>query len=398
MTLPASRRRIRGVALISVLLVAAILAAIVHRVTAQHSLNLAHSQNSVGYDQALAYALGGEALARQMLYEDFRDDLKEDTGKVIDSLDEPWAQAVPPLDMDGVGYIEIQAKDLNSCFNLNAISDLGADPEGSAGRGPDQTEGGGTGDETGTEGAEDADNGAGDPELMDADKQLKQRKQQLDRFINLLRNLRLEEPEMLADALWDWMDEDQEVSTERFPAVGAEDRDYLGMDPAYRTADRSLTHISELRLLRGMTPQDFEQLAPHICVLPTSELKINVNTAKGQALAALAQGVNEFQVLELMDWMETERPFKEVDKFLSMEENPNHLQAKFQPVKGFLAIASEYFEVQVRVQVGHSIAVLTSVLHRNPTNGSIKLISRDMGRDFLSQFAAQEEAAQEEEG
>ena len=387
----ANHRRAQGVALISVLLVAAILAAIMHRVTAQHSLNLAQSQNSIGYDQALAYALGGEALARQILYEDFEEDREEEPGLIIDSLDEPWAQAVPPLEMDGVGFIEIQAKDLNSCFNLNAIATAdGAQAADGDGGGSGEAQGesnrGADGEEAGN--GDVSGNGRPDPAKV-----LERRQQHLVRFTNLLRNLYVPEPEMIADALWDWMDEDQEVRTVNVAAVGAEDRDYLGMDPAYRTADHRLAHVSELRLLRGMTPDLFDQLAPHVCVLPTAEMKINVNTAKGQALAALVPGLDELRLLQLMDWMETERPFATVKEFAAVENNPNPLHAEFQPVINFLDVKSQYFEVQVHVRVGQSVAVLTSVLHRNPESGGIKLISRDMGRDFLSQFAPQTEAS-----
>ena len=204
-------------ALISVLLVAAILAAIVHRVTAQHSLNLAQSQNSVGYDQALAYALGGEALARQILYEDFEDDQEEDPGGIIDSLDEPWAQAVPPLEMDGVGFIEIQAKDLNGCFNLNVIADMGAEDDGGAGQAGNPQNGGGEGNgqENGQGDGQEAADGAQAPKgTMDPAERLEQRRQHLARFNNLLRNLQIPDPEFIADALWDWMDEDQEVYTD----------------------------------------------------------------------------------------------------------------------------------------------------------------------------------------
>ena len=115
--------RADGVALISVLLVAALLAAVTHQLTARHSLGLAQSQSSLGYDQALAYALGGEALARQILHEDWVKDQEEnDSGKPADHLQEPWAQAVPPLALDAVGLIEIQARDLNGCFNVNALA------------------------------------------------------------------------------------------------------------------------------------------------------------------------------------------------------------------------------------------------------------------------------------
>ena len=128
----------------------------------------------------------------------------------------------------------------------------------------------------------------------------------LGRFKTLLRNLQV--AERAAEAALDWMDDNQEVSQTGLDA-GAEDHEYLGQEPAYRTSDRRLAHISELRLLHGMTQADFERLAPHVCALPTDRLKINVNTATSQTLAAL-EPTAMVDELRLQRLMETERAFE----------------------------------------------------------------------------------------
>ena len=56
--------RMKGVALISVLLVVVVLTSVVYHLVSRHASSLAQSQNALGFDQAMAYALGGEALAR----------------------------------------------------------------------------------------------------------------------------------------------------------------------------------------------------------------------------------------------------------------------------------------------------------------------------------------------
>ena len=355
--------RADGVALISVLLVVAILAAVTHQLTARHSLSVAQSQNSLGYDQALAYALGGEALARQILHEDWVEDREDnESGGPADTLQEPWAQAVPPLELDSLGFIEIQARDLNGCFNVNALLGQDADPApGEAGGGE------GAGDQA------DAPNpdapGASGPS-------------HLGRFKALLRSLQI--TERFAEAALDWMDGNQEVS-QTLLDIGAEDQEYLSQEPAYRTSDRRLAHVSELRLLQGMGQEDFERLAAHVCALPTDQLRINVNTATQQTLAALgpAQTLDDAQMQRLT---ETERDFEEVGDFTAQDAFP-----EFAGVSSLLAVASEYFEVQVRVRIGHSIAVLTSVLHRDLDNGAMTLVSRDMGRNFLVRIEVQGE-------
>ena len=92
--------RIRGVALITVLLFFAFLAAIAVRLSVNHSLLIAQSHNAFASDLGLSYALGGEDMARQVLYEDFTQ-----SGKDSDHLQEIWARPLPPLSLDEGGQI-----------------------------------------------------------------------------------------------------------------------------------------------------------------------------------------------------------------------------------------------------------------------------------------------------
>ncbi|MCY4342983.1 MAG: type II secretion system minor pseudopilin GspK [Gammaproteobacteria bacterium] len=311
-----------GVALISVLLVVAVLTSVVYHLVSRHASSIAQSQNALGFDQAMAYALGGEALARQVLYRD-----RTETGPDIDSFEEDWARAFPPFELDEQGVIEIQARDLNGCFNLNALA--GEEP------GP-----------------------------------------HLDRFKTLLRNLDMPEP--IADETRDWIDADQAVL-----GFGAEDNHYLGLRPAYRTSGQPLAHVSELRLMRSMTPEHLQRLRPHVCVLPVNALKLNVNTATSHALAALAPELNESELRLLT---ETPRAFANLAEFTKVA-------AGFETVAPHLGVMSEFFEVQVRVSVGDGTAMLTSVLRRDPESSAITLISRDLGRDFRPRLIVETEDA-----
>ena len=319
--------RMKGVALISVLLVVVVLASVVYHLVSRHVSSLAQSQNALGFDQAMAYALGGEALARQVLYQD-----RTETGPEIDSLEEDWAQAFPPFELDEQGSIEIQARDLNGCFNLNAL--VGEEPA----------------------------DGTSGPHL--------------DRFKTLLRNLDIPEP--IADETRDWIDGDQTVL-----GFGAEDNDYLGLQPGYRTSGQPLAHVSELRLMRSMTAEHLQRLRPHVCVLPANVLRLNVNTATSHALAALAPELNE---TELRMLTEAPRTFSNLAEF-------TQVAAGFETVMPHLGVTSEFFEVQVRVAIGGGTAMLTSVLHRDPDSSAITLISRDLGRDFRSRYLVEIEDA-----
>ena len=87
--------RQKGVALMAVLLIFAVLAALAVRMSGNHALLIAQSRHQFEGDLALNYALGAEELARQALFDDFTS-----TGKDVDHLDEVWAQPLPPFEVD----------------------------------------------------------------------------------------------------------------------------------------------------------------------------------------------------------------------------------------------------------------------------------------------------------
>ncbi|MEJ2089845.1 MAG: type II secretion system protein GspK, partial [Gammaproteobacteria bacterium] len=135
-------------------------------------------------------------------------------------------------------------------------------------------------------------------------------------------------------------------------------------------------HISELLVLGEMDTEQYQALEPHICVLPTEELRINVNTATAQVLAALNPTLAPTQMQALT---ESERAYTDVNQVTT--EYPDLI-----PAADALTVASEYFEIQVRAQVDDSLVELSSVLHRDANSGTITLLSRDFGKTFRSSF------------
>lgn len=221
---PLSRQR--GVALITVLLVFAVVAVIAAEMLRRGQLNVRSVGNLLESRQAYYYALGGEALARQVLALDARNGRG---GR--DSLDEAWAKVAEqaPFEIEG-GAIKVEIRDLQARFNLNSLVDVQGTPI----------------------------EGVALPRL----KQL---------FAVLGTDARL------ADQWRDWVDRDQ------IPQPGgAEDASY----PNYKTAGGPEADISSLRLLRDMQPETFDKIAPHVAVLPPDAL-ININTADATVLRAL---------------------------------------------------------------------------------------------------------------
>ncbi len=116
--------------------------------------------------------------------------------------------------------------------------------------------------------------------LVEAEAQgaLKLRVVGLNQLRALMAGLAIPEAEaaVASDAIADWIDSDN------VPAPnGAEDETYQGTTIPYRTAGRMIGDVSEIRAVRGMTPQFYERLRPWLCALPGADLSpININTLR----------------------------------------------------------------------------------------------------------------------
>lgn len=308
------RRRQAGVALVSVLLIVAVLLAIASRLMASHNLVINRHQNTFEQNQALQYALGAETLARQALYEDFNT-----SGKDVDHRGELWAQQVMPFELDEGGFLEAQVTDLNGCFNLNSV-------------------------------------GGGDTQIA------------MTRFKQLAQNVGLQP--QIAETWKDWIDDDFEIS-----GFGAEDSEYLIAQPApYRTPNQPVVDLSELYLLQNMEREQLAELLPHVCLLPTADTLINVNTANAQTLASLDPGIALGTVEPIVA---ADRSYKSVDEFVQAYPD-------FTPAAGALSVTSEHFLLHAQAQVGSSSVTLQSLLYRDPQSGVVTVLRRDFGKLFRS--------------
>jgi len=221
----------RGLALISVLLITAILVGLTTQILSSQHLVIQQNQNTFEQAQAVQYVLGAEELARQVLYDD-----AVNSGPGVDHLEEFWAQPVLPLDLDGIGVMQAYVLDLNRCFNLNWLA-------------------------------------------TDTDKS------QYKRLQRLLTHLQLS-PD-LADLIRDWVDSDQQVS-----GLGAEDSAYQLKTPPHFAANQPMLDLSELNMLIDVDPQEIQVLSKEVCVVPDTGSKINVNTASAQTLYSLDAAVS----------------------------------------------------------------------------------------------------------
>lgn len=227
-------------ALLTVLLLVAVLATLAAVVLDDIRFGLRRAANAEAVGQARWYALGAEALAAGQIGR-----LTRASDRL--TLEGGWHERPFSFPVEN-GLIEVRIADGGACFNLNSLVQ-------------------GTGEV------------------------LSRRETGVIQFVALLSALGLapREAEMLAAALTDWIDSDGVRES-----GGAEDEAYLAGSPPYRTAGTLLAEVSELRAVRGFTPAVYERLRPVVCALPNSDLSpINVNTLtpdKAVLLTMLTEG------------------------------------------------------------------------------------------------------------
>lgn len=234
-----ARRRQRGVAVITALLIMALVTTLAYSLEWDNALDLRRTIVLLNRDQAVQVAMGAESWVQSILRQDLED---SDT----DHLGEIWASDLPGLPIDG-GEVFGDIEDLQGRFNINNL--LGADGE------------------------------IDEPSL--------------EQFRRLLNALGIDP--RFAGVAADWLDANQDAG---FPD-GAEDSIYTGMIPPYRTANQTLTSTSELAALEGMDKASYDTLLPHITALP-GRRAINVNTATGPVLQSLDENLTVADIERLL--------------------------------------------------------------------------------------------------
>ncbi|MDZ7686478.1 MAG: type II secretion system minor pseudopilin GspK [Gammaproteobacteria bacterium] len=175
---------------------------------------------------------------------------------------------------------------------------------------------------------------------------------------------------MFGARIVDWVDADDGKGQ-----LGAEDFDYLALAPPYRSADRPMTTISELRLILEMNAETLRKLTPHVSALPDPAAPLNVNTATAPVLAALVPNLTAEAAEGLVSTRDSGGPWESVTDFL---QEPA-LAGSGLSATG-LGVQSGYFRVSVRARFLDRFAYLTSIVQRNPVDGSMRVFYRDMSK------------------
>lgn len=173
------------------------------------------------------------------------------------------------------------------------------------------------------------------------------------------------------DRIIDWIDED-----EGSRPAGAEDYDYLVFDPPYRAANRPISDISELNLL-ALPQEQISLISEHLTALPETDVTLNVNTATPAVLQSLSPRLTVDAAQTLIERSLEQEGFRTVQAFLQAPE----LAGLGVQANG-LGVQSAFFEVQVIARYQDRFSYLTTVIHRNATDGSMRVLQRDFSRQF----------------
>ncbi len=319
--IPSRPKKQKGVALITVLFIFAIATIIASEIVSRTYFSIRSTASQLIHAQAYQYALGGEALAKQILHKDFQTDQSARISSPNDHLNENWARLDKVYEFDQ-GKLEIHIVDLQSLFNINNI----------------------------------------------VNNQGELNERYLDQFQKILNFTEIDKN--LANNLADWLDKDI------IPlGINTEDQGYLGMERPYRSANRPMAHLSELKLIQGVDASKFAKLEGLVTVLPKFTA-VNVNTVDAELLNLLMDGQQPDGAKKILAGR-GEAGYKSVSAFL---ENLNNKGISLQEAD--LTVRSEFFMVRVKSTFAKRVVWLTSILHRDLKDGTINLLSRDKSSHF----------------
>ena len=143
---------------------------------------------------------------------------------------------------------------------------------------------------------------------------------------------------------------------------------YIGLDPAYRTANQNMLSPSELLLLKDLDKASYEKLRPFVTTLPATT-PININTASAEVLLSLADDLTQSGIEGLLKKRE-DKAYNNVEDFLAEDI----FAGKNIPLEG-LSVNSDYFRLQAQADIGHIRQTLTSIFVRD-NEGRIQTIVR----------------------
>ncbi len=305
----------QGFALITVLLITALVAIIASQLIYQQYADILRSKHMLHQAQSVAVANGLSSWVKTGLKADLENNQ-------VDHLNEIWAQAMLPVPFAG-GEVSGQLFDLQGRLNLNNLS------------------------------------------VADENKRLVWQKI-IKRFL-----IQQELDENLVDVIIDWIDADNQPED-----FGAESDVYLLKEPAYRTANQLLVMPQELGLLQGFNRAIVTSIEQYIATLP-EVTTINVNTASEKVLLGLADWMTEDIVSSWLE-LRKEDSVESVEDFklFLIEQTQFEAEEINQSIPDFvLSTQTQYFLLVGQMDYGVVSQQVSAIIYRKDTE-NITLIQR----------------------
>ena len=353
----------RGAALIIAMLVFALSATLLVALQREFSLALQRGTNQLFSEQAWAYLIGAEELAKLALQADHLLDARSATA--ADHLGELWAQPATPYPLDAGGWMTGQLTDLQGRINLNMlVSDPATQSPPSGGEGV--RDGGSESASAGVESepvsqSRQQNESVGQVSGDEAGRWTPTQKL-LIRLLQALNeaSLPLDEAMALTEAISDFIDPDTNRRRD-----GAEANEYRYADFPYLPANRALASVSGLRSVRGMTPEIYEALAPLVTVWPERNTRLNILTAPLPVLRTL-NADDQWAPLPVIDaerWVESRREGG-IAQVADLLADPILAGRPSAELQSLLDIRSDWFLLDASVELLDRQRHLFTVLHR----------------------------------
>lgn len=305
----------RGMALIIVLMLFAILSTLAMEILFRQNRFLNRADNLLQWDKRYQYAMAAEVVAQQGLIDDLQDDVKNNA-QLDDCVEERWAVQLPPTPYEDA-FLSASVQDLQGRFNLNWL--IADSPDG----------------------------------FVRQQDRVMELEALLDEILPDQSN-----PGRLANEMADWLDSNNIVDE----AEGAEDPEYRDR----RTPNMPAAHESELRALLGFQATDMPEdpMAWGLLTALPPGTTLNVNTAPQQVLNAVVGSMAGPEGVKAVMDSRVEEPISDLSALLAMPAFAEMDDDVREQLKSRLGVGSEYFQVMVDVEVDGQLSRLVTRLFR----------------------------------
>jgi len=341
-----------GVALLSVLLILVLLATLAAYTAEEEDLAIRRLSNFQQAEQSFQVAIGGEQWGVKVLEKDIVDDQLKGP-EAFDHPTETWGNLGAAVEVEGTGTtMLVSIVDAQGKMNINNLIQGRPLPE-----------------RVGDQG-----------QLVDEEGIPLENQTREVFWYQVFRNLLISVGSLpeLADVVVDWLD----INNQESGLSGAEDLYYMGLETPYRTANRQLVSLGELKFLRGFDAQQIARISPYITALPVdiqdkAYTLINVNSAPEVLLASLTIG----EPLSPETFTEVVKE-RAGTPFVNLEDYRNLLDARVPGgappgTDNLLSVSSNYFINRSCAETGRVKFSQQSLLKKIPVDQIVKVIHRE---------------------